>query len=210
MTNNIEDSIRYAIEQSPIVPPTTIPESLRFQGSELVETTATSTFEDLRYEPDGCGVLWDPNSHSPHTVLAPSAHEFYEVFDIFAGIAAKDFKTNYTPGFRQLLVKHELGHAAAQRRLGAKAVAYALSIFRCVNNDGVVVRIGTQLSVGPSETFATTKLGIAVATAFPEAPSPGDKADMQALGYEGRADIVKRAIDYNNVHKGGPQYPIPD
>ena len=104
-------------------------------------------------------------------------------------------------------ISHEEEHAAAARAVGFTKTAYGFA--PQMDPFGVIpYPLGVQLFMHPlAPSRPVTKLGLATILAAPASPSPGDLAQLQAMGYQGAADVAARVKEL--ALRTGIRLPVP-
>lgn len=111
--------------------------------------------------------------------------------DVMKIMAAYDAQTGSVTSVADLEKKlaHEREHARIVKKLGGSSL-YGVQFVSGLQPN----MIGWGLAVIPHD-WQTTKLGLALAKAYPKEPSPSDLQQLPLLGYESVRDVATHAVE---------------
>lgn len=117
--------------------------------------------------------------------------------------------TKLVDGYIDYAERHENQHFSAAQHLGAKAARVGIRVVTIQPENGAA-----QTVIQPFlrlQNFQTTKLGMALVSAYPLPPSKGDTIDVGAFGYSGVDELAEIATRRNIARrrKRDQFYPVP-
>jgi hypothetical protein len=125
----------------------------------------------------------------PSTIVVAKPEDLDKLYDEFDQFLSFNGMGSIPKLVRDKEVAHETQHAEGARRLGATVTRFQLSIVGfSPETRALAFQVGYR-----AQNFHTTRLGLAIATAYPEYRSQGDLNLIANLGYTGVEDVAKRA-----------------
>jgi hypothetical protein len=125
----------------------------------------------------------------PSTIVVPRLEDLDTLYDEFDQFLSANRIGSIPKPVRDKEIAHEAQHAEGARLLGATVTRFQLSIVGFnPETRALAFQVGYR-----AQNFCTTRLGLAVATAYPEYRSQGDLNFIASLGYAGVEDVARRA-----------------
>jgi hypothetical protein len=125
----------------------------------------------------------------PSTIVVSGPEDLDTLYDEFDYYLSVNGIGSIPKPVRDEEVSHEVQHAKGAQLLGATVTRFQLSIVGfSPETRALAFQVGYR-----AQNFRTTRLGLAVATAYPEYRSQGDLNLIASLGYAGVEDVAKRA-----------------
>gem|GEM_PF-4919713 len=156
--------------------------------------TINNNVDYIELPPDHVAV--DLSDTAGTELLRPMYHAFN---DVTGQLISEDYIDS--------MVQHEGEHWRAAQTLGATTgrLVLKVSVAETVDNQQI-------FSVQPfmrTESFTTTKLGLAAITARPKTMSETDRNYLVAMGYPDIFALTKKIIEHNDASSPDDQYPLP-
>ena len=125
----------------------------------------------------------------PFTIVVASPEDLATLYDEFDQFLSFNGIGSIPKSLRDKEVAHETQHAEGARLLGATVMRFQLGIVGfSPETRALAFQVGYR-----AQNFHTTRLGLAIVTAYPEYRSQGDLNLIANLGYAGVEDVTKRA-----------------
>ena len=187
MALRFEKQIRHAMESAP-----DLPRQLPHSGNN--NSPLTDKPDEFRVHIGPSKDVLKPGAGEVIVATTADLKQVYaEMHKLSKNVATADIDAN---------AKHEGEHAIAAKKLGAHTLKYLIKLW--YHDGGYSWQAALRM-----HKLSTSKLGLAVITAYPRVLSRGDQIDIEGMGYEGVREIGDRVKIFNQKVPSGQSLPLP-